>query len=169
MLQQVKNSDLTRVKDFNNEDFYEEYSDRLYNRIASEYKYSEKRKKIREYFRTSDERDIIVAEYAKILKDFFTLISIEILKGFRFHTPIGTFQLVKKYNRPGVRSLDHHQSKIKGYNVYRDKDYYFRFDWAKAYINNREYFKFKPTFTNYRSIPDYEEEQEENVTKIRKF
>ena len=39
MLQQVKNSDLTRVKDFNNEDFYEEYSDRLYNRIASEYKY----------------------------------------------------------------------------------------------------------------------------------
>lgn len=174
MIQLIKNKE--EYKEFGNEDYYQDYIHGIKERIVTDYRIKYKKPKsnagiVKLFYENSDFKRLTNRQYCRVIKQFFSLILIEILNGFEFSTPIGKFLLVKKYNRPGVRSTDFAATKAAGYTVFRDKDYYFKYTWIKSRMlpDTIKHFRFRVPSYIKNQINKHEEQLEDNVTKIYKF
>lgn len=103
--------------------------------------------------------------WKNVIKDFFKLISIEILKGYHFqlNSKLGTIKIKRQARFSKGLKVDFgktNANKKAGIDeiVYRTNEFMDKFVWLKAPLNeDLQLFKFKATKDNNRAIPKYDE------------
>lgn len=111
---------------------------------------------------TPEDKQVHKKLFCGILLTFFTKVSKEILRGWTFQTPIGSFLMEKTYLNPNVRYISHAGTKKARKEtgdetvvVFREEDYYFRMIWICAgTLSKLRHFKFLSTKGNNRAIND---------------